>query len=338
MAEAIVISSPGLDSNDESAGRLKLFLTQFGGEVLKAYRRSRKTLGRHIERTIESGKAAEFPIMGRKAAKYLAPGKSLDDIRSAEKQTSKKILIDGLLTSDCLITDIDDAMNHYDIRSEYSYQIGEALAMAADGGVIAEIAKLAVANTEALPGLGKGGIVSRDVEGGMSSESEALGKAVIAMLLEVKTKMSKNYVPIEGRVCYMTPVCMNALVAAKDAINKEFGAVATIVDAQVTRVAGLDIVEVPDLTVGGADATDILQGDGHVFPAAYAAKCGFVVGHRSTVGTLTLRSFQLEHARRIERQADHIVGKYAIGHGGLRPEAAFIGVINTAITEEEENS
>ena len=113
MATNIVISSPGLDSNDSAAGRLKLFLTQFAGEVLKAYRRSRKTLGRHVERTIKNGKAAEFPVMGRKVANYLAPGESLDDKRKAEQQTSVKIFIDGLLTSDCLITDWHDAMNHY---------------------------------------------------------------------------------------------------------------------------------------------------------------------------------------------------------------------------------
>lgn len=335
MATNIVISSPGLDSNDSSAGRIKMFLTQFAGEVLKAYRRSRKTLGRHVERTIANGKAAEFPVMGRKVANYLAPGENLDDKRKAEQQTSVKIFIDGLLTSDCLITDLDDAMNHYDVRSEYSYQIGEALAMAADGGLLAEIAKMAVSNKELLPGLGKGKVVSRTVKGGLSSESEELGKAIISELLEIKTAMSNNLVPNEGRVCYMLPVAVNALVASKDAINKDFGAVATITDATVTRIAGIDIVEVPHLTAGGITKTDngtpdgLIQGTGHIFPAAYKSKCAFLVAHRSTVGTLTLKSFQLEHGRRIEYQADQIVGKYAMGHGGLRPEAAFMGVIET---------
>ena len=147
--------------------------------------------------------------------------------------------------------------------------------------------------------------------------------------------MSNNLVPNEGRVCYMLPVAVNALVASKDAINKDFGAVATITDATVTRIAGIDIVEVPHLTAGGVTSTSngtpegLIQGTGHIFPAAYKSKCAFLVAHRSTVGTLTLKSFQLEHGRRIEYQADQIVGKYAMGHGGLRPEAAFMGVIET---------
>ena len=336
MATNIVISSPGLDSNDSSAGRIKMFLTQFAGEVLKAYRRSRKTLGRHVERTIANGKAAEFPVMGRKVANYLAPGENLDDKRKAEQQTSVKIFIDGLLTSDCLITDLDDAMNHYDVRSEYSYQIGEALAMAADGGLLAEIAKMAVSNKELLPGLGKGKIVTRTVKGGLSSESEELGKAIISELLEIKTAMSNNLVPNEGRVCYMLPVAVNALVASKDAINKDFGAVATITDATVTRIAGIDIVEVPHLTAGGitndkgTKPDGLIQGEGHIFPSTYKNTAAFLCAHRYTVGTLTLKNFALEHARRPNYQADQIIGKYAIGQGGLRPEAAFMGVITTA--------
>lgn len=334
LATSIVISSPGLDTNNSGSGALKMFLTQFGGEVLTAYRRASVTLGRHMERSISSGKAANFPVLGRKAAAYLAPGNSLDDLRAAEQQTEVTIQIDGLLTADTVITDLYEAMNHYDVRSEYAYQIGEALAMARDGGLLAEIAKLVVANKELLPGLGKGKIITRTVTGGLASESEALGKAIVSMLLEAKTAMSNNYVPNEGRVCYMLPVCVNALVASKDAINRDFGAVATIVDAKVARIAGIDVVECPHLTVGGvtksgAKPDGLIQGEGHIFPAAYKDKCAFLVAHRSTVGTLTLKSFALEHARRIEYQADHIVGKYAIGQAGLRPEAAFMGVIET---------
>ncbi len=336
MAESIVISSPGLDSNDESAGRLKMFLTQFAGEVLTAYRRTSVTLGRHMERSISSGKAATFPVLGRKVAAYLYPGKSLDELRKAEQQTQVTIQIDGLLTGDCLITDLDDAMNHFDVRGEYSYQIGEALAMARDGGLLAEIAKLVVADKELLPGLGKGKILTKTVTGGMTSETEALGKAIIEMLLEAKTAMSNNYVPNEGRVCYMLPVGVNALTASMVAINRDFGAVASITEANVLRVCGFDIVEVPHLTKGGVTSDSgtkpdgIIQGDGHIFPAAYKDNCVFLVAHRSTVGTLTLKSFALEHARRAEYQADEIIGKYSIGQGGLRPEAAFMGVIETA--------
>lgn len=336
MATTLTISSPGLDTNNPDAGRIKMYLTLFGGEVLTAYRRNSVTLGRHMERTIPNGKAANFPVLGRKVAQYLTPGNSLDDIRRAEQQTEVAIKIDGLLTADSLITDLDDFMNHYDVRREYAYQIGEALAMARDGGILAEIAKASLLTEELLPGLGKGKVVTRTIEGGMATESEALGKAIISMLLEVKTAMSKNYVPNDGRVCYMLPVGVNALVASKDAINRDFGAQASIIDANVVRIAGIDVVECPHLTVGGVTKVDngtpdgLIQGVGHAFPTEYKDKCIFLVAHRSTVGTLVLKSFAIEHGRRIDYQADQIVGKYAMGHGMLRPEAAFMGTIEAS--------
>lgn len=334
--EKVVISSPGLDSNDSGSDRLKLFLTQFAGEVLTAYRRASVTTGRHLERAISSGKAADFPILGRAKAHYLEPGQNLDSLREAGQQSKVTINIDGMLTSDCLITDIDEAMNHYDLRSEYSYQIGEALAMARDGGLLAEIAKMATINKELLPGLGKGAVLSEAVTGGLDAgETEELGKAIIKELLSIKTKMSNNYVPLEGRVCYMLPVVRNALIASRDAINREYGAFGTIVDADVNKLCGFDIVECPHLTIGGvaeADGTKpkgLLQGEGHIFPKTYKDTCAFLCAHRYTVGTLTLKSFALEHARRPEYQADQLIGKYAIGQGGLRPEAAFMGAITT---------
>lgn len=332
----IVIASPGLDSNDASAGRLKMFLTQFAGEVLTAYRRKSVTAGRHLERAISAGKAADFPVLGRAKAQYLAPGANLDDLRKPGQQTKVTLQIDGLLTSDCLITDIDEAMNHYDLRSEYAYQIGEALAMARDGGLLAEIAKMALINKELLPGLGKGEVVTRAVAGGLTAESEALGKAIVEELLHIKTAMSNNYVPLEGRVCYMLPIARNALIASRDAINKLYGGVGDIVNGDVNKVCGFDIVECPHLTIGGVASDEggkpdgIMQGDGHIFPADHKDKAAFLCAHRYTVGTLTLKSFSLEHARRPNYQADQIIGKYAIGQGGLRPEAAFMGEITSA--------
>ena len=42
---------------------------------------------------------------------------------------------------------------------------------------------------------------------------------------------------------------------------------------------------------------------------------------------LMLKGLAVEHARRANLQADQIIAKYAKGYAGLRPEAAFMGVI-----------
>ena len=127
----------------------------------------------------------------------------------------------------------------------------------------------------------------------------------------------------------MKPEGVAALVASWNAINRDFGAVGTLTDGNITKIAGFNIIEVPHLTDGGADGTNVLSsGTAHTFPSAYKSKCVFVAAHHSAVGTVKLKDLAVETGRRIEYQATQLVAKYAMGHGGLRPEATAIGCIS----------
>lgn len=321
MATLTNYSKPGAVKNgaDELANMLKVF----SGEVLHAFDRGTQVMNNHMIKTIEHGRSTSFPVMGRGKAKYLQPGKSLDDQRESMPHNEVTINIDGLLTADALITDIYEAMNHYDVRGEYAKQLGEALAVSADSAIVAEIAKLVQANQENLDGLGKGIVVSKTIPTiGINYET---GKAVIDGLLEMKAKWTQQYVPESERFAYITPEVESALIASKDAINRDFGAVATIVDGNIDKLCGFKIVSVPHLKAGGADKTGMLgtAPKGHEFPTAYANALA-VCAHRTAVATVKLKDLQIEHARRAEYQADQIIAKNAVGHGGLRPEAAGV--------------
>ena len=67
-------------------------------------------------------------------------------------------------------------MAHFDVRAEYSKQIGQALAVARDGAVLAEIAKLVVADKENITGLGKGAIMTSALPEASIGETEAMAK------------------------------------------------------------------------------------------------------------------------------------------------------------------
>lgn len=309
----------------QNAGdQLALFLKVFSGEVLTAFTRASKVMNNHMIKTIDSGKSTSFPVMGRGKAHYLPAGSNLDDLREAIPHNEVVINIDGLLTSDVLITDIFEAMNHYDVRGEYAKQLGEALAIAADGATVAEIAKLVKANTENITGLGKGIVVEKTITGGAGINYET-GKAVIDGLLEMKAKWTTQYVPEEERFAYITPEVESAIITSKDAINRDYGAVASIVDGNIDKLCGFKIIAVPHLKAGGADKTGMLgtAPEGHEFPTDYAGALA-VCAHRTAVATVKLKDLQLEHARRPELQADMIIAKNAVGHGGLRPEASGI--------------
>lgn len=52
----ITVAQPGLDANNSGGGNLGLYLKVFAGETITAFERASVTNGRHIVRTISSGK------------------------------------------------------------------------------------------------------------------------------------------------------------------------------------------------------------------------------------------------------------------------------------------
>ena len=309
------------------AEKLALALKVFAGETLTAFERVSVTNGRALERTISSGKSAQFPAFGRTVAHYLKPGESLDDKRENIQQSERVIHIDGLLTADVLIADIDEFIAHYDFRSPYAAELGKALAISHDASVLAEIAKEALNPNENVAGLGKGGVITVQADNTVVGINKQTGLAVYQILLEAKTRMANNYVPANDRYAYIDPEIHSALASALDFLNRDYGASGTILEGNVIRLAGFDIMECPHIVRGGDDAAGVMQGEGHEFPAAYVDKKPIVICHKSAVGVLKLKNLAMEKARRPEYQADQIIAKMAEGMGGVRPEGAFLGVI-----------
>lgn len=326
--DATGISNPGqkLSAGDRDA----LFMKVFSGEVLTAFARNTVMMSRHQVRTIDHGKSASFAVMGRTRAKYLAPGNSLDDQRKKFEHAEKVISIDGLLTADCLITDIDDAMNHYDVRVEYSRQLGEALAQSADCAVINELANMAAKDAtvpENIPDSGtdvdkvKGTGKAFEFATGLElSQSADYGNKIIEGLLAARAAFTKNYVPMGDRYCLLTPEGYSALIKALMPDSANYQALFDPNSGKLQTICGFEVIEVPHLLNDGVDGKHTLN------KKLATAKLQGIVFHRSAVGTVKLKDLAMERARRAEYQADQIIAKFAMGHGGLRPEAVGVFV------------
>lgn len=325
----IGISNPGqkLSADDREA----LFMKVFSGEVLTAFARNTVMMSRHQVRTIDHGKSASFAVMGRTRAKYLAPGHSLDEQRKKFEHSEKVIAIDGLLTADCLITDIDDAMNHYDVRVEYSRQLGEALAQSADCAIINELANMAVRDTsgvaENIPDNGEGADKVQgtgkafEFETSLAiSQSADYGNKIIEGLLAARAAFTKNYVPMGDRYCLLTPEGYSALIKALMPDSANYQALFDPNSGKLQTICGFEVIEVPHLLNEGVDGKHTLN------TKFTTAELQGIVFHRSAVGTVKLKDLAMERARRAEYQADQIIAKYAMGHGGLRPEAVGVFV------------
>lgn len=322
------ISNPG--QNLSAGNRDALFMKVFSGEVLTAFARNTVMMSRHQVRTIDHGKSASFAVMGRTRAKYLAPGSSLDDQRKKFEHTEKIIAIDGLLTADCLITDIDDAMNHYDVRVEYSRQLGEALAQSADCAVINELANMAAKDATVKENIPDNGTGAEKVQGtgkafefetGLDlSQSADYGHKIIEGLLAARAAFTKNYVPMGDRYCLLTPEGYSALIKALMPDSANYQALFDPNSGKLQTICGFEVIEVPHLLNDGVDGKHTLN------KKLATAKLQGIVFHRSAVGTVKLKDLAMERARRAEYQADQIIAKFAMGHGGLRPEAVGVFV------------
>lgn len=322
------ISNPG--QNLSAGNRDALFMKVFSGEVLTAFARNTVMMSRHQVRTIDHGKSASFAVMGRTRARYLAPGNSLDDQRKKFEHTEKVISIDGLLTADCLITDIDDAMNHYDVRVEYSRQLGEALAQSADCAIINELANMAAKDAavkENIPDSGTGvdkvkgtGKAFEFATGLDLSQSADYGNKIIEGLLAARATFTKNYVPMGDRYCLLTPEGYSALIKALMPDSANYQALFDPNSGKLQTICGFEVIEVPHLINDGVDGKHALN------KKVSTAGLQGIVFHRSAVGTVKLKDLAMERARRAEYQADQIIAKYAMGHGGLRPEAVGVFV------------
>ena len=107
-----------------------LFLKVFAGEVITSFDRASKTAGADMVRSISNGKSASFPVLGRVGASYHAVGTEItgSDVNSNEKV----ITINDLLISSVFVSNIEEAKNHWDVRSAYSTEMGRALSFQKD--------------------------------------------------------------------------------------------------------------------------------------------------------------------------------------------------------------
>ena len=119
-----------------------LFLKKFGGEVMTVFDEKNIMKPLHTIRTITKGKSAQFPIIGTANAGYYTPGTDILSVGVSGgglnqfQQTETLIHIDKVLMSSTFIASIDELVSHFDVRSQYSHQLGEALANQFDKNVL----------------------------------------------------------------------------------------------------------------------------------------------------------------------------------------------------------
>lgn len=313
----------GSYANDNS-----LFLKVFSGEVLASFAQKTLMMNRHMVRTIASGKSAQFPVIGRTSASYHTPGAEIvgDNIAHNEKV----ITIDDLLLASVFIANIDEAKNHYDVRSIYSSEMGIALANQMDKHVMQQFI---IGATTATPSVSTetdrvGTVIDRTDAGlGTPASDSFLGQAnganLVKGLFTAAEELDSKNVPDEGRFAVVKPQEYYALANLSDIVSADFARrnIGGRETGKVFMIAGIEILKsnnLPntDLTSSGSP----IEGDSEERHSVNAASTAAIVGHPSGVGTVKLMDLSTEMEYQINRQGTLAVAKYAVGHGVLRPE------------------
>jgi len=317
------------NANSGSTRDDALFLKVFAGEVITSFDRASKTQGADMVRSISNGKSASFPVMGRIGAEYHAVGAEI--LGSAVNSAEKVITINDLLISSVFISNIEEAKNHWDVRSAYSTEMGRALSFQKDKHILQTIGQATLASANVTGGDATTNITNTGIA---SSTDATAANAMIDAIFAAAKELDANYVPSEGRKCFMRLEEYYKLANATNAVNVDFsgGANGGVASGKVTKIAGIELVPVPHFVSGNvtatADAGSATNG-GSTPQAVNLTNFVALVSHPSAVGTVKLMDLAVEKEYDIRRQGTLMVAKYSMGHGVLRPEAA-VGIKEAA--------
>jgi hypothetical protein len=270
-----------------TANENALFLKVFSGEVLTTFEANNIMMPLHRVRTISSGKSAQFPVTGVAEAKYHTPGESLfgdeqttgSEYLSHIKHNERIIHIDGVLTASSFLADIDEAKNHYEVRSIYSTEIGRQLAYNADkasmrtvlagavngitnndrfGNSWAELdrpyhgAVIAVAQEATNTAVSTGYVladnavnVTLGATGAATSTADKAQNMIRGFFTAARLMDQKN-VSDQGRIALLTPANYYALINEnKDAINRDYGneGNGSVAGGNIVSVAGIRVMK-----------------------------------------------------------------------------------------------
>lgn len=283
-----------------------LFLTQWAGEVIASFNNKVVTMDKHQIRTIVKGKTAQFPAIGKATARYHTPGTEItgQQIKHAERTIS----IDDLLIADAFVANIDEAMNHYDVRSEYNEQLADALSQQFDQNVL-QVGVLAARASATITGQSGGG-TSEDADYLTVAADLAAGHFVAAQAFDEKN------VPDGDRWSFVKPAQYYLLAQSTALINRDWDGRGSFADGKIVMIAGFPIVKTNNLP-----RSDITDG-----PDAYqvdADTTACLLMHKGAVGTVKLLDLAMESEYSARYQGTLLLAKYAVGHGILRPHASF---------------
>jgi hypothetical protein len=287
-----------------------LFLKVFGGEVLTTFNEKNVMMPLHVVRTIANGKTAQFPVTGKATAAYHVPGTEITGTAIPGNEVT--INIDSQLIAPVFISNVDDAISHYDVRSEYSRLLARALAKQADEQLL-RVGVLAARAAATVTGGNAGTVLAAGA--GVETTAATLRSAIF----NAKLNMDQKDVPEEDRYCILRPAQFKILAEDTTTLNRDWGGTGSLADGKPMMLAGFKLIWSNNLPTQGVVAA--VTGENNTYNGTFTNTVALCF-QREAIGTVKLRDLVMESQYDIRRQGHLFLAKYQMGHGKLRPECA----------------
>jgi hypothetical protein len=289
-----------------------MFLKVFGGEVLAQFYDSNVMGPLHRVRTIQNGKSAQFPVLGKSTASYHTQGAELTG--QAIGHAERVITIDDMLIADIFVPELDELKNHYDVRSVYSQTIGEELADAWDKHVLQTIG-LGARASATVTATGNGGTQFTD------TTYDTSGTALASGIFDAAEQFDTDEVPANGRYVAMRPAQYYLMAQVTNVINRDWGGKGAYAEGTVLKVAGLHVIK-----SNNVPSTDLSADAGGAQYQGNFANTYWLAWQQEAAATVKLRDVSMVVAPDARRVGTLMYGKMALGSSYLRPECCVEGI------------
>lgn len=292
-----------------------LFLTEFGGMVINTYDEAMDYNNLRFVKTITSGKADSFPIIGRKrdASEHEAGELILGGTIESNEVT---ITLDKMVYDAVFVPEIDELISHFEVRQPYAHQLGQSL-----GSLQAK--RVAIMHILASRKFYVAGVPT-GVPQGQPAPGYAYNANMKTSATEIETAMfaGRQYL-LENEISGAEPILklphQQYLLLARNFGVENFKDAA----GSGSRVTG-KVGQIVGFSVEGTNhipKTNITTG-----LAKYNGDFTTTVGHISSmfaVGSLERKAMRIVVKDQEERLGTIIIASQFNGHDVLRPEASF---------------
>lgn len=308
--------------NNGSGTDRELFQQKAATDVLKYFKDTNVAKELVTNDRIESGKSKSFPVVGNATAASRDESTLTELDLQTLKSTERVIAIEDLVVAHSWISDLDEAMAHYNAKSAHIESIGRALAKKVDEDIIAKVIEAGrIVDASAATAAGLKAFDDDIFTSVALTENAGIPTMTGA---QVQAKMAEAMTEFRDKDAVGQPVYMLRPQAYFALLNNSAQTGLTWVDdpyaqsGKVPMVLGSKVVYSPH------------------FPAvdAVTASAENIVGvlfAKESVGCLELLSVSIRTDYIPQRLADLMTGKMALGYGILNHGSSIaFGYVNPA--------